>query len=224
MKTQINREEEIKNIFKALSTELNQVTEPFVSKYEQEYSIALKDFEAGAEGLSEREHYIKYSGFSYDSINIYEKYEKLAKPAIEDLRSKYIAILNSIIIDWNKDINDFILGDFGRFICKKWGWKYGSKRHLKISEVLSIDPNVVERFDLVDIKMNGIGFSYYVQGWRLDAFFKSNQLVLKKYTRGTIFSNKIYNNDFLMIDLSKLNYIEADGNYTDFLVSKLRNL
>lgn len=218
----VNREEEIKNIFKALSTELKQLTEPFVSQYEQEYSIVRKYFEASAEGLSERDRYIKSSGFSYDSFSIYEKCKKLAKPAIEDLRSKYVGILNFFIEDWNKDINDFILGDFGRLVCEKWGWKYGGKRHLKISEVLCIDSDVVERFGLVDIQMNGLGFSYYVQGWRLQDFLRSKEFVLKKYSRGPIYSVKKYSNDFLMVDLCKLKYIEVDGSETNELINKLR--
>ena len=212
----------LKDLLRKADVELQESTKVFEDEY---YQLIKKLEDKSKESeITEDEYEIldeveklklqnefRINSFKYmsESNLIFDTILLKSKPVIKDFLNKYVIIIKDELIKHNEKIKEWILtGELGRVFCDKYGYKIGSKKHLKLIDILCYDVSDSQIEKLIDIKMNGLGFKYFLQRYNTNTMFNdSSKIALKKFTRSRLYSSKKYSDDYILLDLIELKFL-----------------
>jgi hypothetical protein len=213
----------IEELLREANDELQNSTKVFENEYYQlikkseENSTEDKITEDEYESLDEveklkfhNEYRIKAFKEMSERRLIFDTIKLKSKPTVEDFLNKYVRIIKDELTKHNEKIKEWILtGELGRVFCDKYGYSIGSKKHLRLIDILctyELSDSQVERF--IDIQMNGLGFKYYLQRYNsITEFNTSSKVALKKFNRSQLYSSKKYSDDYILLDLKEIKFL-----------------
>jgi len=213
----------LEDLLRKANVELQESTKVF----EDEYYQLIKKFEEEStedritedeyKSLDEVDKLKLHSEFRIKSFKemserrlIFDTVLLKSKPTIKDFLNKHVRIIKDELKKHNEKIKEWILtGELGKVFCEKYGYVIGSNKHLRLIDILctyELSDSQVEK--LIDIQMNGLGFSYYLQRYNTNTVFNnSSKIALKKFTRSKLDSSKNYSDDYILLDLIELKFL-----------------